>query len=64
MFENQTIDLLPARTTMKVWGGKKKNGGNNKAVAVATNISVIKIEDSEVRDVTVTQDARATATAG
>jgi len=34
MFENQKVELLPARTTMKKWGGSQ-NG--NFALAVAAN---------------------------
>jgi hypothetical protein len=37
MFEDQKVDLLPARTTMKKWGrGGSQNG--NVAVAVAANV--------------------------
>ena len=37
MFEDQQVELLPARTTMKKWGrGGSQNG--NLAVAVAANL--------------------------
>ena len=29
MFEDQYVELLPARTTMKSWKPKKRGGGNN-----------------------------------
>jgi hypothetical protein len=35
MFEDQTVELLPARTTMKKWGNGKRN--NNKTTNVAVN---------------------------
>jgi hypothetical protein len=36
MFEDQTVELLPARTTMKKWGNGKRN--NNKTTNVAVNV--------------------------
>jgi hypothetical protein len=35
VFEDQTVDLLPARTTMDTWGSYNQNG--NVAIAVAVN---------------------------
>ncbi len=37
MFEDQQVELLPARTTMKKWGGGGKQNGNV-AVAAAANV--------------------------
>ena len=62
LFEDQQVELLPARTTMTVMsgnpGGKKKK--NNKAVAVATviQIAVVKGDNN-----TVTQNGTAVAVA-
>jgi len=41
MFEDQTVELLPARTTMKKWGGGggKKGGGGNKVTVIQFNIA-------------------------
>jgi hypothetical protein len=39
MFEDQTVDLLPARTTLQAGaGGAGGRGGNAVAVSVAANI--------------------------
>jgi hypothetical protein len=35
MFEDQKVELLPARTTMYTWGSYNQNG--NLAIAVAVN---------------------------
>jgi len=35
MFEDQKVELLPARTTMDTWGSYNQNG--NLAIAVAVN---------------------------
>jgi hypothetical protein len=35
MFEDQKVELLPARTTMHTWGSYNQNG--NLAIAVAVN---------------------------
>jgi hypothetical protein len=63
LFEDQQVELLPARTTMKMpgGGGGKKKRGNNKAVAVAT---VIQIAVNNDGNVTQNGSASATATAG
>ena len=37
MFEDQKVELLPARTTMKKWGRGGFQSGNT-AVAVAANV--------------------------
>ena len=63
LFEDQQVELLPARTTMTLAGnpgGGKKKKGNNKAVAVATviQIAVVKGDDN-----TVTQNGTAVAVA-
>ena len=64
MFEDQTIELLPARTTLQAgWGGNGGNGGRGgDAVAVSTAVVIIygDVIDSEI---TVTSGT-ATATAG
>jgi hypothetical protein len=44
MFEDQTVELLPARTTMKRWGGGgggggKKGGGGTKIVIVQIGVA-------------------------
>ena len=36
MFEDQKVELLPARTTMDSWGGYSSQSGNL-AIAVAVN---------------------------
>lgn len=65
LFEDQQVELLPARTTMTVMsgrpGGGKKRKGNNKAVAVAT---VVQIAVNNDGNVTQNGSASATATAG
>ena len=62
LFEDQQVELLPARTTMTVTSPPtpKKKKNNNKAVAVATavNVAVIKGDNNIVF-----QNAEATATA-
>ncbi len=61
MFEDQLVELLPARTTMTAMSPTpKKKKNNNRAVAVATavNIAVIKGDDNIV-----VQNAEANATA-
>lgn len=62
LFEDQQVELLPARTTMTLacnpGGGKKK--GNNKAVAVATVIQIAVVEGDNN---TVTQNGTAVAKA-
>ena len=64
LFEDQQVELLPARTTMTIVGtppgGGKKKKGNNKAVAVATviQIAVVKGDNN-----TVTQNGTAVAVA-
>jgi|tagenome__1003787_1003787.scaffolds.fasta_scaffold20889603_3 hypothetical protein len=44
MFEDQTVELLPARTTMKRWGGgggKAHGGGGNKVIKIIqVNIAI------------------------
>lgn len=35
MFEDQMVELLPARTTMYTWGSYNQNG--NLAIAIAVN---------------------------
>ena len=64
LFEDQQVELLPARTTMSLAGnpgGGKKKKGNNKAVAVAT---VIQIAVNNDGNVTQNGSASTTATAG
>jgi len=64
MFEDQTIELLPARTTMKKWGN---NGKGNKTKNVAVNVAVVKVdfgedntfEDEVNLDIRIDQDASA-----
>ena len=69
MFEDQMVELLPARTTMSKKGGKKgkRGGGNttNTAVAVASNVFVIDARgNADVTIDDVTQVAKAEANAG
>lgn len=64
MFEDQQVELLPARTTMTAMSPTpKKKKNNNKAVAVATavNIAVIKGDNNFVLQ---NAEANATANAG
>ena len=42
MFEDQKVELLPARTTMDSWGGYSSQSGNL-AVAVAVNAGNINL---------------------
>ena len=62
LFEDQQVELLPARTTMTMFtgkpGGGKKKKGNNKAVAVATVVQIAVNNDGNV-----TQNVSASATA-
>jgi hypothetical protein len=62
MFENQTVELLPARTTMSCKNGKnkKRHGGNNTAVA----FNVIFVEARGNAEVNIDAEQTATATAG
>jgi len=60
MFDNQTIDLLPARTTMKR-GGRGGRGGNGGRGGDAVNIAVVKVDvDGNNNDVRVDIDQEAT----
>ena len=43
MFEDQQIELLPARTTMKRGGGKIVNQSGNAAVAAAANVANVNV---------------------
>ena len=65
LFEDQQVELLPARTTMTTAAPPtpKKKKNNNKAVAVATavNVAVIKGDNNLVFQ---NANASATATAG
>ena len=64
MFEDQQVELLPARTTMTtVTPSPKKKKNNNKAVAVATavNVAIIRGDNNLVFQ---NAEANATATAG
>lgn len=57
MFEDQTVELLPARTTMKKWG-KKHGGGKN----VAVNVAIVYIDvDGNNNDVDVDIEQEANA---
>ena len=65
MFEDQTIDLLPARTTMKKFnrGGNGGNGGRG-GDALAVSAAVIFV-GGDVDDSTLTAESgNATATGG
>jgi hypothetical protein len=42
MFEDQKVELLPARTTMDSWGGYSSQSGNL-AIAVAVNAGNINV---------------------
>ena len=64
MFEDQTIELLPARTTMKKWN---KHGRGNRTKNVAANFSAVVVdfgedntfEDEVNIDISVDQEAEA-----
>jgi len=45
MFEDQKVELLPARTTMKKWGGHQ-NG--NIAIAIAVNAGNINFGGDQI----------------
>ena len=65
MFEDQTVDLLPARTTMKKFnrGGRGGNGGRG-GDAAAISVAAIIVE-GDVDDSTLTATSgNATATGG
>ncbi len=64
MFEDQTVELLPARTTLQAgWGGNGGRGGRG-GDAVAISIAII-IINGNVDDSTITAIAgAATATGG
>ena len=67
MFEDQTVELLPARTTMRVnRGGRGGNGGRGgDALAISAAVLVINRSDVDARDISVTSgDASATGGAG
>jgi hypothetical protein len=42
MLEDQKVELLPARTTMKTWGNGGYQSGNT-AVAVAANVENLNV---------------------
>ena len=66
MFEDQTVELLPARTTLQAgWGGGGGDGGRG-GDAVAISIAIIYVE-GDVNNSTLTAiagDATATGGAG
>jgi hypothetical protein len=43
MFEDQKVELLPARTTMKKWGGGVVSQNGNFALAAAANIGNVNV---------------------
>jgi hypothetical protein len=47
MFEDQQIELLPARTTMKRGGTKVVNQSGNAALAAAANVGNVNIAGSQ-----------------
>lgn len=55
MFEDQTVELLPARTVMTHWGGRRRRstggaggaGGNALAIAVAVNAGNVNFGDDQ-----------------
>jgi hypothetical protein len=51
MFEDQTVELLPARTTMKKWGNGKRN--NNRTTNIAANYSNVEIDGDDNKVVVV-----------
>ena len=64
MFEDQTIELLPARTTLQAgWGGNGGNGGRGGDALAASTAVVIIYGDVIDSEITVTSGA-ATATGG
>ena len=66
MFEDQTVDLLPARTTLQAgWGGNGGNGGRGGDALAASTAVVIVNGDVINSDITVISgDATATGGAG
>ena len=64
MFEDQTIELLPARTTLQAgWGGNGGNGGRGGGALAASTAVVIIYGDVIDRELTVIS-GEATATGG
>ena len=64
MFEDQTIELLPARTTLQAgWGGNGGNGGRGGDALAASTAVVIIYGDVEDSTIIVTA-GDATATGG
>ena len=55
MFEDQTVDLLPARTTMRVRGGNGGRGGRG-GDAAAISLAAIIVE-GDVDDSTLTAES-------
>jgi hypothetical protein len=45
MFEDQKVELLPARTTMQTWGSYNQNG--NLAIAVAVNAGNVNFDGNQ-----------------
>ncbi len=63
MFEDQTVELLPARTTLQAGAGGAGGRGGNGGTAVAISITYIFI-NGDVNDSTITATSgAATATA-
>ena len=63
MFEDQTIELLPARTTLQAgWGGNGGRGGDALAASTAVVIIYGDVIDSEIT--VISGDATATGGAG
>jgi hypothetical protein len=61
MFEDQTIELLPARTTMKKWN---KHGRGDRTKNVAANFSSVYINVEDSHDVDISVDVSQDASAG
>ena len=60
MFEDQTVELLPARTTMRKW----KNGKGNKTKNVAANFLYLNINVEDSEDVEINVEVNQEANAG
>ncbi|TQN43277.1 hypothetical protein FHU33_2715 [Blastococcus colisei] len=48
MFEDQQVELLPARTTMKKWGRSTNIQSGNIAIAIAVNAGNINFGGDQV----------------
>ena len=64
MFEDQTIELLPARTTLQAgWGGNGGNGGRG-GDALAASTAVVVVYGDVINSTINVESGAATATGG